>query len=664
MSEIVADDQTIFESEMADQAVSDDDSQSLDVLLAQLQQAPLAGNLAETLDESELARIGQTVVEEFEIDLASRADWEKAARQNMKLAMQVREAKNSPWPNASNVKFPLITVAALQFNARAYPAIINDGNVVKGRVVGYDEGVPAVDPQTGQPVIDPQTGQPAFQVPPGFKREKANRVASHMSWQISEQMDNWEEETDVILMQTPIIGCAFRKVFHDPKSNRRRSEMVSALDFVVNSDTKSLSTTPRATQIVQVYPRDAEEKFRSGEWRRIDIETANADNDKDSPHEFLEQHRYLDLDGDDYAEPYIVTVHRETGQVVAIAANWKPDIAESVVTNVQTQEIIRIEKREHFVKYPFLPDPEGGFYDIGFGRLLESLSAAIDTSINQMLDAGTLQNAGGGFIGSGVRLKKDRVSVQPGRYQTVNVTGATLRDAIYNHNHPGPSAVLFQLLGLLIEAAKDVTAVQDIMTGDTGNRQQTATTTLALIEQGMKVFTAIYKRIYRALRKEFKLLFELNAEHLNQAEYFEWADTQAAVSGRDYDTQTLDIAPAADPRVTTDMQKLARGQILLQFANDPFIDPVEVRTRYLEAAGIEGARDLVTPQQPNPLAIAEAEAKVRKILSEAMRNETSAKKDEAEIMEKGERMELDVDKAMFEIMQALQQMQAPQVESA
>ena len=664
MAEIVADDQTVFEAEMMGEADRDDKKPSLDVLLAQLQQAPLAGNLAETLDESELARIGQTVVEEFEIDLTSRADWEKAARKNMKLAMQVREAKNTPWPNASNVKFPLITVAALQFNARAYPAIINDGNIVKGKVVGSDEGVPITDPQTGQPVVDQQTGQPSFQVPPDYKREKANRVASHMSWQLSEQMDNWEEETDVILMQTPIIGCAFRKVFHDPKSNQRRAEMVSALDFVVNNNTKSLRTTPRATQIVPVYPREAEERFRSGEWRRIDIETSGADNDKDAPHEFLEQHRYLDLDGDEYAEPYIVTVHRETSQVVAIVANWKPNVRESAVWNVETQEIVQIKKREYFVKYPFLPDPEGGFYDIGFGRLLESLSAAIDTSINQMLDAGTLQNAGGGFIGSGVRLKKDRVSVQPGRYQTVNVTGATLRDAIYNHNHPGPSAVLFQLLGLLIEAAKDITAVQDILTGDTGNQNQTATTTLALIEQGMKVFTAIYKRIYRALRKEFKLLFELNAEHLTQAEYFEWADTQAAVSSRDYDTQTLDIAPAADPRVTTDMQKLARGQILLQFANDPFMDPVDIRVRYLEAAGIEGARDLVKPQQPNPLAIAEAQAKVRKILSEAMKNETSAKKDEAEIMEKGERMELDVEKTTFEVMQALQQMQNPQAQAA
>jgi hypothetical protein len=170
-----------------------------------------------------------------------------------------------------------------------------------------------------------------------------------------------------------------------------------------------------------------------------------------------------------------------------------------------------IPKEQYFVKYSFIPDPKGGFYDIGFGQLLESLGETIDTTINQMLDAGHLQNAGGGFIGTGIRLKKGgQIKVSPGRFEQIETTGK-LSDQIHMHQFQGPSPVLFQLLGMMVEAAKDITAVKDILTGDTNGKVQTATTTLAMIEQGLKVFTAIYKRIYRALKDEFKLLFELNA---------------------------------------------------------------------------------------------------------------------------------------------------------
>jgi hypothetical protein len=225
------------------------------------------------------------------------------------------------------------------------------------------------------------------------------------------------------------------------------------------------------------------------------------------------------------------------------------------------KKIIRIPKDQYFVKYSFIPDPKGGFYDIGFGRLLESLGETIDTTINQMLDAGHLQNAGGGFIGTGIRLKKGgQIKVSPGRYEQVETSGK-LGDQIHMHQHQGPSPVLFQLLGMMVEASKDITAVKDILTGDTGGKVQTATTTLAMIEQGLKVFTAIYKRIYRALKDEFRLLFELNARHIDEKAYYTFNDEQEVVEKSDYDLSSMDICPVADPKMVTDMQRAGHAQL-------------------------------------------------------------------------------------------------------
>ncbi len=276
------------------------------------------------------------------------------------------------------------------------------------------------------------------------------------------------------------------------------------------------------------------------------------------------------------------------------------------------KRIIRIPKEQYFVKYSFIPDPKGGFYDIGFGRLLESLGETIDTVINQMLDAGHLQNAGGGFIGTGIRLKKGgQIKVSPGRYEQIETTG-NIRDQIHAHQHQGPSPVLFNLLGMMVDAAKDITAVKDILTGDTDGKVQTATTTLAMIEQGLKVFTAIYKRIYRALKDEFKLLFELNARHIDEKAYFTFNDEQEVVEASDYDLGSMDICPVADPKMVTDMQRSARAQVLMQIAESPAFGPLqnpqEALRRIYEAVGMEEPERLIVKQQgPSPAEQAQLE---------------------------------------------------------
>lgn len=574
----------------------------LEATLTKLLEYEQAPNIAELLDDDDLAKIGHDVERGYKIDEKSREEWKTSADKAMKVALQVRQPKNYPFQGASNVKYPLVTVAALQFGARAYPAIVDGPRIVKCQVIGNDEGIPDKN-EVGDPRIDPANNEPIWLTPPGYKRDKGDRVSQHMSYQLLNEMPEWEEDTDVLLHHLPIVGCAFRKVWRSEELGRNKAEMVAAVDLVVNQKVRSLDEAPRVTHLLPIYPQAVEHKKRAGIFLDIDLPAPTATDgvdgdDEDAPHQFLEQHCYLDLDEDGYREPYIVTVHKESCKVVRIVANFD-------ITKVKDdgKRIVMIPKEQYFVKYSFLPDPKGGFYSIGFGALLESLSETIDTTINQLLDAGHLQNAGGGFIGSGVRLKKNTVTVSPGKYEVVQTTG-DIRTQIYSHQFPGPSPVLFQLLGMMVEAARDITATKDILTGETGGKVQTATTTLAMIEQGLKVFTAIYKRVYRALKDEFKLLFLLNSRYIDEKAYYTFNDKQEVVQKDDYDAASLDICPVADPSMVTDMQRQAKTQVLLQVTENPVLGPLqngrEVLSRVYDTARIEDPDKLLVPEQSGP----------------------------------------------------------------
>lgn len=558
----------------------DGKTQGAEQALEQLIKWAAMPNIADELDADELRAIGQDVVREYDIDKASRQEWEEVAEKAMKAADLDAEKKNYPFQGAANVKYPLLMTAALQFAARAYAAIIPSAQVVKPKVVGRD--------------------------PDGKKKAKGERVAEHMSYQLLSEMPEWEEDTDTLLHQIPIIGCAFRKTFYDPTWGRNRSEPVSALDFVVHQKTRSLLTVPRATHRFDLYPHEVDERMDAGIYCDISLpDPVKADEDTDAQHEMLEQHRLIDLNGDGQREPWIVTVHKDSAEVLRIVANYDPDDLKLMETQGKRKKIkiAHIPRRSEFVKYPFLRDHKGGFYDVGFGKLLEGITEAINTSLNQMFDAGHLQTAGGGFIGSGLRLKKSQLSFAPGRYHVVNQGGDNIRNAIVNLDHPGPSAVLFQLLGMMIEAGERIASVQDVLTGEQG-KVMPATTTLALIEQGMKVYTSIYKRVYRALSHEFAILFRLNAKHLPEETYFSVMDDERAVARDDYDVKSVDILPVADPAMVTDMQRLARAQVIKEGAESPVWGPamnqqVAMR-RYFEAASIEDLDELLTPPEPSP----------------------------------------------------------------
>lgn len=592
------------EADSADQGDQPDGPQSHDILNKLLALTKVT-NIAEGMSETELKKIGSRVVREAKIDDDSREAWRKRTEAGMKLALQENKAKTWPWVNAANIQFPLMTTAAIQFAARAYPAIVAGNDVVKAQVTGADQD--------------------------GQKRQRADRIAAHMSWQCLTEMTEWEPGVDTMLHALPIMGCAFKKSYFDPTLGRNRSDHVNAFDFIVNMTAPSIETAPRVTHRITLYPYEIEQRIRAGVFRKSDsyltpptpteaeqgkskINAAPAHpTDDDAPREFYEQHRRLDLDGDNYSEPYIVTVHKDTETVCRIVAGYDQD---GIIVDQPTGNIITIEPKRFFTKIPFIPNPEGGFYDVGFAWLLSPLNRAIDTVINQILDAGTLANTGGGFIGSQLRLKGGSLRFAPGEYKEVEVPGGVVKDNIVSLTFPGPSPVLFQLLGMLIESGREVASVKDVLTGEAPAGNTPATTTLALIEQGLKVFTAIYKRIHRAMKEEFAKLYKLNILYFDPTQYAAFTDVPD-ISADDYKGDPVDIVPISDPTMVSDMQRLARAEFLDKFKAEPGMNAQAISRRQMEAAGIDNIEELFLKQQgPSPEMLAhyaELEAKINSI---------------------------------------------------
>jgi len=341
----------------------------------------------------------------------------------------------------------------------------------------------------------------------------------------------------------------------------------------------------------------------AGLWDDVELGIAGEEKDKEELQEFYEQTCYLDLDDDDFKEPYIVTVHVKSRKCVRIVAGYSKD---SVV--IEKGKVKKIPRIQMYTKYGFIPSPDGSFYDFGFGQLIGPLSDSVDTAINQLIDAGTLANQQGGFIRDGVSVGTQRGSIkwERGEFKRVKLpSNQSLNDSIFQLKFPEPSLVLFQLLGTLIQAAKDVTSVQDIMMGGNANDNEKATTSMIRVEQGMKVFSSIYKRIYRSLKQEFKKLFFLNAEYLPMEQYFTVLDTQkpAKVVLQDYTGDATDIQPVADPQLATSMLAFAKNQQLLGVMQHPLVDDEEVLRRFFEGLEIPAPERLIIPpekRQPAP----------------------------------------------------------------
>lgn len=516
-------------------------------------------NIAESLDDDELVKIGQTCKQGFDVDYRSRDLWEKDIDAWTKLAMQIREPKSFPWPNASNVKYPILSTASMQFNARAYPSLIpSDGKVVKGKVLGKD--------------------------PDGKKGDKADRVATYMSYQFMHEFVGWDEDMDRLLMMLPIVGTMFKKTYWCGPEKSIKSELVLPKNLIVNNWAKSLETAERTSEVLEMSQRVLKEHQLSGQYLDIELGEPTHENKDDSisliddttPYKLIEQHTFLDLDEDDYSEPYIVTFHKETGKVLRIVARY----TDKDIT-MNGNKVIRIEPNQFYTKFSFVPNPDGSFYDIGFGVLLGPLNEAVNTLVNQMVDAGTLSNMQGGFIGKGLRLRAGQEKFQPGEWKPVPSTGDDLRKQIVPLPAKEPSNVLLQLMGNLVTATKELASVAEIFVGKMPGQNTPATTTMATIEQGMKVFTAVYKRIYRALDKEFKKVYKLNGDYLNPQTYASVLDIP--VGPDDFDAQNYDVCPGADPTAVSQTEKLLKAQGLMELLPSGALDPIEVIKRILQA---------------------------------------------------------------------------------
>jgi chaperonin GroES len=549
-----------------------------------------APNIAEMLDDESLRKIGYDVYQGFETDLNSRSAWEKKTEESMKLALQVVEAKSFPWPNSSNVKFPLLTIAALQYHARSYPVLVDGSGPVKCRVIGDD--------------------------PQGTKEKRAERVENHMSFQILEQDEAWESEMDKVLITQPIIGCAFKKTYFDPIKKFPISENILARDLVVNYWTKSLDTAPRVTQILYYSKNDVYERVARGLWLEMTEPAPNSimstglglvkdksqgvlapeSVDSSTPYEILEQHTYLDLDGDGYAEPYVVYVRRDTKQVLRIVARY---FSSSIERN-DKGIVLKITPETYFTKFPFIPSPDGGFYDLGFGVLLGPLNQSIDTIINQLIDCGTMANTAGGFLSRGIKLRGGNYNFAPLEWKHVDSTGDDLRKGIMPLPVREPSQVLFTLLNLLINYGERVGGSVDILVGQNPGQNTAATTVNTMAEQGMKIFSGIFKRTYRSLKDEFKKLYRLN--QLYTDEVVKFGDGEI-VTFEDYQGSSYDIRPAADPNIVSDTQRVQQAQALMQMATStPGFNMYEVQKNMLKALKVANIEQILPdPKGPNAI---------------------------------------------------------------
>ena len=535
-------------------------------------------NLADKQPKEVITDLTTKVFEGYKIDLDSRTEWEELNKQIIDLIKLLVKKKTYAGDVVANIKYPLITNACIQFAARAYPEIIKGNDVVKGKVIGND--------------------------PNGLKFDRAQRISNFMSYQVLNDMEDWEEGVDQLLFTLPAIGCAFKKTYFDAIEKQHVSKMIFADDLVVNYFTPSIDRAPRITHRIYLYQNEIVSRINSGMFTKFDVaelgqatsESGQADDE--TPHLFLEQHRWYDLDKDGYQEPYVVTVHYETQRLVRIVSRFASD----GIIRADNGGIIKINPEQSFTRFLFMPAIDGGFYGMGFGSLLLSTNSAVNTITNQLLDSGTLSNRQSGFLGRGLRLTKGKsIQLGVGEWKPVESTGDDIRKNVFPMPVREPSPVLFQLLGMLIDAGKELSGMTEILSGQSPGANVPAESVLALIEQGLQVYSAIHKRIHRAQYKEFQKLRRLNALYLDQMFYSSVLDDEAAIVQSDFFAKDFDIVPVSDPNSTTMMQRILKAKAMLELRGQGLNDQ-EILKRYLLSMDIEDI-DMIIPkeEQENPM---------------------------------------------------------------
>ena len=507
---------------------------------------PIDPNIATRLPEEKLKEIGAKVVKDYDADISSRSEWEKSAATWLKLFAGYRDPKTFPWTDCSNIHIPLTGIACLQFQARAYEALLPSKEIAKC----YSTDGKTVD--------------------------SATRSQRYLNWQLYEDMEEWDEEMDGLLLSLPIYGSQVKKTYYDHVKKRVSSRVLGIDEFVAPYKTKRLEDVPRKTHALNEYANDIILNGKNGTYINTDgLDKGNSQRKSPSPQMteqsdkinqitpanfvdndtrlILEQHRKWDLDGDGIQEDYIMWVDYETQKVLRIES--------ALYIDPITKEI---KRAEYFTSYTFIPNPES-WMGFGFGHLLEGLNESANTLINQLIDAGTLSNVIGGFVNRRSGLKTGDLEFEMGVFKGVDISTDDIRKAIFNLDFKGPSNVLFTLLSLIQTYAREITTVSEQMMGKLPPSDTTATTMLAVMEQGMKVFSTIHKRIHRSLKKELKKIVELNKAHVDEQVYFTVQDStsgemQTYQAGWMDFANNIDVVPSSDPSITSRAEKLIKAK--------------------------------------------------------------------------------------------------------
>ena len=549
---------------------------------------PFDANLAEFLEDDTLGDIASDLVGAYEDDLASRQDWEETYTKGLDLLGVQSEERSTPFEGASGVTHPLIAESVTQFQAQAYKELLPSGGPVKTQVIGA------------------YTAE---------RTEQAQRVKDYMNYLIMDKMEEYDPDTDQMLFYLPLSGSTFKKVYFDTTKQRPVSKFIPAQDVVIPYSATDLISAPRITHVLKMTDNEVRKLQVSGFYRDVEL-TSGSDEESnevkkkvdelqgtsrssytDDVRTLLEMHVELDLDGfEDMGMdgeptgiklPYIVTVDKASNEILAIRRNY----AEGDPTRAAIQ---------YFVHYKFLPGL--GFYGFGLTHMIGGLGRAATSILRQLIDAGTLSNLPAGFKARGMRVANSDEPLQPGEFRDIDAPGGNIRDAIIPLPYKEPSATLGQLLGALVEGGRRFISVADMQAQNMGQEQPVGTT-VALLERGMKVLSAIHKRLHYGQKQEFRILARIISENMPPVYPYELEGQGQQLKQQDFDGR-VDILPVSDPNIFSMAQRVALAQEQLKLAQtNPQMHNLHAAYRRMyQALEVQNIDEILPPpQQPQPM---------------------------------------------------------------
>jgi len=540
-------------------------------------------NLADEMDERTLGRISQELISDFKKDKVSRGDWEQAYTQGLDLLGFKYVQNTRPFQGASGVTHPLLSEAVTQFQAQAYKELLPSDGPVRTQVIGADT----------QEVS-----------------QQAERVKDFMNYMLMEQMEEYTPDTDQLLFYLPLAGSAFKKIYYDEIKQRAVAKFVPAEDLVVPYYATDLKDCERITHIVKMSENDVLKQQKAGFYRDVELlpkqpeispiqdklnelEGVKPAGEKEYQYNILEMHIDLNLNEFEVENaekevklPYIVSIDEGSGEVLSIYRNYN-------------QDDDTYQRKEYFVHYKFLPGL--GFYGFGLIHMIGGLSRSATQALRQLLDAGTLANLPAGFKSRGIRIRDDDQPFQPGEFRDVDAPGGNIRDQFQILPFKEPSATLFQLLGFVVQAGQRFAAIADMQLGEDAQNRAVGTT-IALLERGSRVMSAIHKRCYYAMRQEFRLLAKVFADYLPPVYPYAVTNADRFVKLQDFDDR-VDVIPVADPNIFSMSQRvtLANENLKIAISNPQMHNLREAYRRVYEALGTKNIDALLKPEiMPQP----------------------------------------------------------------